>query len=109
MTDRRLAPRRPLGDFVTAVYRDQALLCLGCDISEGGMFVRATGSVQRRLADHEGPIVLSFTLPGDDRVVWACGTPYRQGDGCDGRGTVLAFTYVPDHTRERLRVWAEAA
>ncbi|MCB9536098.1 MAG: PilZ domain-containing protein [Myxococcales bacterium] len=109
MNERRQTRRAPLGDFVTAIHRDQAMLCLGTDVSENGIFLRSAGSVERRLNAQQGPIVVSFQLPDSDRILWACGRPHRRGDGCDGDGTALTFTYVPDRTKAHLRAYAERA
>ena len=108
MSDRRRARRRPLGDFVTAVYGADTGLFLGCDISETGLFLRSTGVNERRLERHRGTVLLRFQLPQDETTHWACGRLSRRGPGCDGAGAGLRFTFVPPATRSRLREFLAA-
>lgn len=108
MEDRRNVIRRPLGDFVTAIFDDDAALCLGTDISETGVFVRSTRAVDETLADHSGPIVVQFELVTGERH-WACGRSRRAGDGSDGDGTAIEFTYLPERARAAIRGYVGAA
>lgn len=108
MEDRRTVDRRLLGDFVTTIFDDDAALCLGTDISENGVFVRSTRAVDATLADHGGPIVVQFELPTGERH-WACGRTRRFGDGADGEGTAIEFTYVPERARSAIRGYVGAA
>ncbi len=108
MEDRRTANRRPLGDFVTTIFADDAALCLGTDISEQGLFVRSTRSVDETLADHSGPIVVQFELTSGERH-WACGRARRAGSGSDGEGTAIEFTYIPERSRAAIRGYVNAA
>jgi len=109
MTDeRRIKSRRRLGDFVTAIFDDDAALCLGVDISEDAIYVRSTTAVDDALANHEGPIVLQFELGNGERS-WACGRTRRTGQGSEGDGTTIAFTYIPQHTRDTIRAYVNAA
>ncbi len=108
MQDRRSVNRRSLGDFVTAIFDDDAALCLGTDISERGLFVRSTRAVDETLADHGGPIVVQFELESGDRH-WACGRTRRFGDGSDGAGTAIEFTYVPERARAAIRGYVGTA
>ncbi len=107
MTERRTAARRPLGDFVTAIFDDGAALCLGTDISESALFVRSTRGVDQALATHKGPVVVQFEIEGQRH--WACGRTKRAGEGCDGDGTVIHFTYVPSRARDELKRFIHAA
>lgn len=108
MHERRSASRRPLGDFVTAIYGDKAALCLGADISERGVFVRSTGAVNDTLSLHEGPVLIHFELPDGSRQ-WVCGRPRRTGPGSDGQGCGIEFTYVPEKARDHLRRFVHPA
>lgn len=108
MNDRRIASRSEFGDFVTAVFADRAALCLGTDISERGMFLRSTRAVDLELGSWDGPVIIRFELPGDPRQHWACGRTRRTGDGSDGPGNGIEFTYVPEETRARLRSYVAA-
>ena len=108
MTNRRYAHRRPLGDFVTAVFGEDTGLFLACDISENGLFLRSTGTNERSLADHDGTVLVQFQLPRDETTHWACGRLSRRGRGCDGPGAGLHFTFVPPGTRSRLREFLAA-
>lgn len=110
MRDRRNGDRRPMGSFVTVIFDDRAALCLGTDISDNGVFVRSTSSVNAELAEYEGPIVLQFDLPGDEETTFcAFGRSRRAGIGTDGPGTGVEFTYVPADTRAQLQEFVSAA
>lgn len=109
MSERRHAHRRPLGDFVTAVYGAETRLFLACDISERGLFLRSTGANERDLAEHDGTVLVQFQLPSDETTHWACGRLSRRGHGCDGPGAGLHFTFVPPTTQSGLREFLAAA
>ncbi len=109
MSERRAVNRLAFGDFVTAVFDDRAALCLGTDISERGMFVRSTRAVDTDLGRWDGPVIIRFELPGDQRQLWACGRARRAGWGTDGPGTGIEFVYVPDDTLAVLRQYVDAA
>lgn len=108
MRERRNGIRRQMGSFVTVIFDDRAALCLGTDISEGGVFVRSTAAVNAELAEYQGPIVLQFDLPGDGATFCAFGRSRRSGLGEEGPGTGVEFTYVPTDTRAQLGQYVAA-
>lgn len=106
---RRNGFRRTMGTFVTVIFDNRAALCLGTDISAGGVFVRSTEAVNNELAAYDGPIVLQFDLPGHPSNYCAFGRARRTGEGPEGRGTGVEFTYIPADTRGQLEQFLAAA
>ncbi len=104
MSERRTTPRKPLGDFVTAIIDDKPRLCLAVDISESGIFLRSAGAISRELSAHSGPVLVKFEVEGSPH--WACARTRRTGSSNDGAGNGLQFTVLPDTAREALRTYA---
>lgn len=101
--ERRSHHRQTLQGDVTVIHNDGAGVCLAADISLNGIGLRADRSSTGVPVD--GPVLVYFNLPEDDRPHFALGQTERSADGAAG----IRFTVIPTATRDGVAEFLRSA
>ena len=99
--ERRTSARHSIDILINAFHNGLPTLCLGSNVSEDGMALRALQDVQATVASF---LDLEFQLPGTDRVISARGEVRRRASGQLG----LFFERISESDRAQIRSFVSA-
>jgi hypothetical protein len=99
--DRRISHRHSIDILINAFHNGLPTLCLGFDVSEWGIGLRALQDVQATVASF---LDLEFQLPGTGRVISVRGEVRRRSSGQLG----LFFQRISDSDRAQIREFVSA-
>ncbi|MFT6399465.1 MAG: hypothetical protein ACJAYU_004232 [Bradymonadia bacterium] len=101
MTDRRTSPRHTIDILLNAFHNGLPTLCLGQDVSEAGICLRALQDVSATVAS---ALDLEFQLPGRSHVISARGNIRRRASGQLG----VFFEKISEADRAVIRAYVAA-
>ena len=99
--ERRATRRHSIDILINAFHNGLPMLCVGSDVSEQGIALRALQDVQATLAS---VLELEFQLPHTDRVISAKAAVQRHSSGQFG----LFFERISESDRAQIREFVAA-
>ena len=99
--ERRAVPRHSIDILINAFHNGLPTLCLGANLSEEGIALRALQDVQATVASF---LELEFQLPGTQKVISARGEVRRRASGHLG----LFFQKISESDRAYIRTFVGA-
>ena len=102
LSERRQAPRLPVGFYLSQVVDDQPERCFTTSLSSSGLYMERPLAHLERTRD---TVQVEIPLPGSPEPIWARARVIYDCFDALFHGTAVRFTAMPRGHRRLLREW----